>query len=388
MRTVQLGELGEIVSGSTPKTTVPKYWDGDIPWVTPADLSNHEGIYFQGKPKRITKAGYESCSTTMLPPRSILFSSRAPIGHCAVTTYPVCTNQGFKSIIPNKNFDPVYGYFALKFITPTIIAKGRGATFVEINKELIEEVEVPFCDLPDQQRIAGQLEYADRLCRMRRYALELGDTLLPAAFNSIFGSEAECLKRWPVARLDDCCRRITDGTHLTPKFLSAGVPFIFVRNVDNGSIDFTTDKFISEEMHRQLYSRCPVERGDVLYTIVGATYGQAVPVGDFTKFAFQRHIAHLKPDDQIVMPKFLASVMQFPVVKTQADRWARGAAQPTINLKELKEFKIPVPPLPLQEQFAALVARHERLRTVQRESLRQAEHLFQTLLHQAFNTQK
>jgi type I restriction enzyme S subunit len=105
---------------------VPKYWDGDIPWVTPADLSNHEGIYFQGKPKRITKAGYESCSTTMLPPRSILFSSRAPIGHCAVTTYPVCTNQGFKSIIPNGNFDPIYGFFALKFITPSIIAKDAG----------------------------------------------------------------------------------------------------------------------------------------------------------------------------------------------------------------------------------------------------------------------
>jgi type I restriction enzyme, S subunit len=77
--------------------------------------------------------------------------------------------------------------------------------------------------------------------------------------------------------------------------------------------------------------------------------------------------------------------MQLPIVKTQADRWARGAAQPTINLKELKEFKIPVPPLPLQEKFAALVTRHERLHTLQRESLRQAEHLFQTLLHQAFS---
>jgi type I restriction enzyme, S subunit len=127
-QTVPLGELGEVVSGSTPKTGVPEFWQGDIPWITPADLSNHDGIYFRGTPKKISKAGFESLSTAMLPVGSILFSSRAPIGHCAVTVYPVCTNQGFKNIVPNKLLDPVYGYFALKFLTPAIVAMGRGAT--------------------------------------------------------------------------------------------------------------------------------------------------------------------------------------------------------------------------------------------------------------------
>jgi type I restriction enzyme, S subunit len=120
-------------------------------------------------------------------------------------------------------------------------------------------------------------------------------------------------------------------------------------------------------------------------TIVGATYGQAAQVGAFTKFAFQRHIAHLKPNPTQVLPKVLVTMMQLPIVKTQADRWARGAAQPTINLKELKEFLIPVPPLSLQERFAAIVGRVERLRAVQREALRQAEHLFTSLLHSAFS---
>jgi type I restriction enzyme, S subunit len=103
-----LGELGDIVSGSTPKTNVKDFWNGDIPWITPADLSNHEGVWFRGKLKRITRSGFEACSTRMLPQGSILFSSRAPIGHCAVAAYPLCTNQGFKSLVPNERLDPVH----------------------------------------------------------------------------------------------------------------------------------------------------------------------------------------------------------------------------------------------------------------------------------------
>src|SRR5437870_2699095 len=129
---IPLRELGEIVSGSTPDTSNKAYWGGDIQWITPADLTEHAGIYFRGKLRKITKAGYNSCSTKLLPPGSILFSSRAPIGHCVVTAFPLCTNQGFKSIIPNEKLDPVYCFFALKFFTPELIELGRGATFLEI----------------------------------------------------------------------------------------------------------------------------------------------------------------------------------------------------------------------------------------------------------------
>lgn len=261
---------------------------------------------------------------------------------------------------------------------------GIGGSLLRARPAQVADIEVPLPRLPEQQRIAERLDQADRLRRIRHYALELSDTILPATFVKFFGSCHEALGRWPIARLDDCCRRITDGTHLTPQFARKGVPFIFVKNIQNARIDFTTDKFVTEEEYRALYARCPVEIDDILYTIVGATYGQAAPVGKFTKFAFQRHIAHLKPDPKCIVPKFLVTMMQLPIVKTQADRWARGAAQPTINLKELKEFLIPVPPLPLQNEFAAVVDRVERLRATQQELLRQAEHLFATLLHQAF----
>lgn len=89
---VPLSELGEIVSGSTPDTSNKIYWGGDIPWITPADLTDHSGIYFRGNLRKITKAGYDSCSTKLLPEGAIIYSSRAPIGHCTVTTFPLCTN--------------------------------------------------------------------------------------------------------------------------------------------------------------------------------------------------------------------------------------------------------------------------------------------------------
>jgi type I restriction enzyme, S subunit len=301
---------------------------------------------------------------------------------------PVAVNEHvFRLAVDSSKLSPRYAFYHL--LSPIgnkqILDDFRGATVGGISQEFPEKVRLPRRSLPEQKSIAAKLTQVDKMCRQLCRGLHMCDEFPNAAFHSIFGSEAECLTRWPWLPLDECCLRVTDGTHLTPKFQSTGVPFIFVKNIDNGRIDFSTDKFISEEIYKQLYGRCPVERGDILYSIVGATYGQAVAVGNFTKFAFQRHIAHLKPNNEIVLPKFLTSVMQFPLIKVQADRWARGAAQPTINLKELKEFKIPVPPRPLQEQFVALIDRHERLRIKQRESLRQADHLFQTLLHQAFS---
>jgi type I restriction enzyme S subunit len=96
-----LSDCCEIISGATPKTGVDKYWDGEILWATPKDISNLPGIYIEDTPRKITEAGLRSCPATILPTGSVLFSSRAPIGHVAINTRPMATNQGFKSFIPN-----------------------------------------------------------------------------------------------------------------------------------------------------------------------------------------------------------------------------------------------------------------------------------------------
>lgn len=384
---VPLGELGEIVAGSTPDTNNKEYWDGDISWITPADLTKHKGIYFNGELRKITEKGYKSCSTKMLPVGSILFSSRAPIGHCAVTSFPLCTNQGFKSIIPNERLDPLYGFFALKFFTPQIEALGRGATFTEVNKEIFENYRIPVPPLTEQKRIAALLARADRLRQLRRTAHDLGDALLQSVFLEMFGNALSGKNpEMPLVPLETLCTKITDGTHVTPTYLNEGVPFLSVKNITKvrGTLDFSDIKYISPEEHKKISKLSNVERDDLLYTKIGATYGFAQIVDTDREFSIFVSVALLKPDKTKILPKYFESVMRTRFVKEQADRLVSGIGVPDLHLREIKTFQIPLPPIPLQEEFAGVVARVDGLRGRMSESTRQVDGLFESLLAEAF----
>jgi type I restriction enzyme S subunit len=382
MRTVPLGELGEIVSGSTPKTGVPEFWDGDIPWVTPADLSSHEGIYFHGKPKKISKAGFDSCSTAMLPSRSILFSSRAPIGHCAITAYPVCTNQGFKNIIPNERLDPVYGYFALKYMTSAIVAMGRGATFAEINKEIIESVEIPYCDLSEQRRIAGRLEQADRLRRTRRYALQLTDTFLPAAFLQCFGEPVTNPCSWERAHIFELGDVETGNTPPRENADYYGDAIEWIKSDNISLAHIYPSKAVEGLSEKGLAVGRVVDAGSLLLTCIA---GSETSIGNVVltdrRVAFNQQINAVTPHPD-VNPWFLYGLLL--TAKPLIQRSTTLAMKRMITKGKLEDLVLIKPPLPLQQKFAALVERVERLRAVQRESLRQADHLFASLLHHAF----
>ncbi|MVM34737.1 restriction endonuclease subunit S, partial [Spirosoma sp. HMF4905] len=129
MRRLRIKDIGQIVSGSTPSRSTKEYWNGNIPWVTPKELTRLDTPYLNDSQEKITEEGYKSCSARILPKGSILFSSRAPIGLVAVTNIEVCTNQGFKSIIPNEDIDSLYLYYALKHYKRELNLLGTGTTF-------------------------------------------------------------------------------------------------------------------------------------------------------------------------------------------------------------------------------------------------------------------
>ena len=138
----KISDIGEVVSGSTPKTSIKEYWNGNICWITPAELSNMSGTIYDSK-KKITERGKSSCSLRMMPSRTVILSSRAPIGKVALLGKEMCCNQGFKNIICNEKVAPEYLYYLLGYNTIFLNSLGRGATFKEISKKIVEEIKVP-----------------------------------------------------------------------------------------------------------------------------------------------------------------------------------------------------------------------------------------------------
>ena len=166
----KLSEIGSVVGGATPSTTVDAYYNGDIPWLTPKDLSNFHERYIERGERNITKSGLNSCSAQLLPVGSVLFSSRAPIGYVAIAKNPIATNQGFKSIIPNpEKVDSLFLYYLLKYNKDNIEAMGSGTTFKEVSGATMKNIEVYLPeDLDEQRRIAEILGSLDDKIELNR----------------------------------------------------------------------------------------------------------------------------------------------------------------------------------------------------------------------------
>ena len=155
---VRLKHIGEIVGGGTPKTNVNEYWDGDIPWLTPADLSGYEDMYISVGARTITEAGLASSSAQLLPANSVLYSSRAPIGYVAISANQLSTNQGFKSVVPFDINMSRYLYYCLIARTEDIVQRASGTTFKEISGSEMAETIIPLPPAAEQKRIAATIQ--------------------------------------------------------------------------------------------------------------------------------------------------------------------------------------------------------------------------------------
>ena len=160
--TCTIGEIGTVVGGGTPLSSEESYYGGDIPWITPKDLSGYRKRCIGRGERNITTQGYKNSSTIILPKGSVLFSSRAPIGYVAIADTNLCTNQGFKSIIPNEKIDSTFLYYLLKYKSKDIAAQGSGTTFMEISGSAMKEIIIKIPeDIEEQRHIASILSLID-----------------------------------------------------------------------------------------------------------------------------------------------------------------------------------------------------------------------------------
>ena len=153
----KLGDIAEITGGSTPSRNVKEYWNGDIPWLTPTDVTNHNQIELSNTKEYITEAGLKNISNRIYPNGSILYCSRATIGFAIINQVPMCTNQGFSNFIVNEKVSNYYLYFLLKHLTPELTRLAGGSTFLEISKSAIRNFKVLIPRTKTQKNIESVL---------------------------------------------------------------------------------------------------------------------------------------------------------------------------------------------------------------------------------------
>lgn len=388
---VAVGDVAEVVSGATPKSKVAEYWGDDVRWATPTDLSKNEGAYLGETARRITYAGLSSCAAQLLPPRSVLMSSRAPIGLVAINTEPMATNQGFKSLMPDraKVFEG-YLYHWLAANTAYLQSLGNGATFKEVSKAVVQRIEIPLPPLDEQRRIAGILDAADALRRRRREALALLDTLPGAIFAEMFedllygkGRNAEPTPLSDVAYIQS---GITKGRKLKPGDETAETPYLAVANVQDKRLALENVKTIeATEKERERYA---LAIGDLLLTEGGdpdklgrgTIWNEEIPGA-----IHQNHIFRVRVTDASVQPVFLSHLLSSPYGRGYFLRMAKqttGIA--SINKTQLSAFPAILPERERQIEFVDWLTSFENAKGPIIRHLADLESLFASLQARAF----
>jgi type I restriction enzyme S subunit len=326
----------------------------------------------------------------MLPPNSVILSSRAPIGYLVINTSPMATNQGCKGLVPGNQLQHKFLYYYLSSILDLLNSLGTGATFKELSGGKLKEVPIPFPPLPEQQRIVRLLDEAfDRIATAKANAeknLQNTRKLFENYLEAIFRQRGE---GWVDAKLGDVCNKITDGTHITPTYTKEGVPFLSVKNLTKGFIDLSDTRFISPKEHTYLTRNNKPMRDDILYTKVGTTgIAKVIDVDD--EFSIFVSVALLKPEHEIIFNFYLEHFLNAPFAREQAQKRTRGMANKNLVITDIKEIDIHFP-IALNKQHAivakidALHTETHRLESIYKRKLAALAELKKSLLHHAFN---
>jgi type I restriction enzyme S subunit len=384
-RTARLDDCTEIVSGATPSTTEAAFWNGDICWATPKDLSELDGAYISDTPRKITRSGLQSCAATVLPPGSVLFSSRAPIGHVAINTVPMATNQGFKSFVLNTNLVyPKFLYHWLRCNRQFLESLGNGATFKEVSKAVVARIEVPLPPLPEQQRIADILDKAHALRATRRAALAQLDGLIQSVFVDMFGDPATNPKGWPMRAIADLLESASYGT--SEKSEATGEFAVLRMNniTRTGETDLSDLKYMNLDASE--HDRYLVRTGDVLFNRTNSPelVGKTAIFRETRPMAYAGYLIRLRVNREND-PEYLACFLNTGYAK----RVLRGMCKSiigmaNINATEVQAIRIPQPPVQIQSEFAHRVSCIQHQKANHRSSLAKFDALFASLQHRSF----
>ena len=318
-------------------------------------------------------------------PGHILFMSRNPhLRKCSMVDFAgVCSDSTY--VVETRDENVLLQRYLLIEMQSDRFWKWAeenksGSVNYLINYCTLDSYEFDLPPIEEQRALAEKLWAANDLKEKYQHLLAATDEMLKAKFREMFGECGVQSAEGGVVSLKDVCAILTDGTHQPPKFCDSGIPFLFVSNIKDFELTYDTDKFVTKEQYAELNKRTPVAKGDVVLSVVGS-FGNPALVKDDRPFCFQRHIAYLKPNREIVVPEYLYFVLLADSVQKQFGIVAKGCAQKTITLTDLKAITIPLPPLALQQQFVEIARKADEAKAALKKSITSIDAVIKGLIN-------
>ena len=300
--TKSINDLADVIGGGTPDTTVKSYWDGGIQWFTPSEIGKNK--FVDASLRTITEDGLNNSSAKLLPPNTILLSSRATIGECSLSLRECATNQGFQSLVSKKcNVD--FLYYLIQTKKKDLIRKSCGSTFLEISANEVRKIQVSVPSDVEQQKIAGLLSLIDKRIATQNKIIEKYESLIQAMCDTLIESEQHKVE----LAFSDFGKSYSGLSGKSAEDFGEGCPYITYMNVYQNQIINATNVGLVKINGAEQQS--VVHYGDILFTLSSETAEEvgigAVYLGDtyplyLNSFCFGIHII----DDNKIFPPFLA----------------------------------------------------------------------------------
>ncbi len=388
----RLDEVCNILNGGTPKTGVKEYWDGNVKWITPKDMGKLTSKFVDDTPRKITSLGLQKSSAKLIPSNSLILSTRAPIGHLSINTSEMATNQGCRGIIPLSDINIQYLYYFLSDSIDLLNSLGTGATFRELSTKALSSVKIPLPPIPEQKRIVKILDEAfAAIDKAKAYAeknLQNSRELFDSYLNKVFANPGE---DWEEKTLGEIAS--VKGGKRVPKGykyenLPTDYPYITVADfTDDGTINTTSLKFISDEVYRQI-ERYTITSED-LYISIAGTIGKTGIIPKEIDGANLTENACKLIFHNGINKKFVYFFTKSPSFKYQTGINTRIAAQPKLALERLKTITMHLPGNEEQKKivskFDKLSSEIKKLEAIYRQKRNDLDDLKKSIRQKAFD---
>ena len=381
----KLGEICEIVSGSTPKTGVPEYWDGDIKWITPADL-NDDSYIINDTIRKITELGVKKTGLSPFPVGTVILSSRAPIGKVAIAGCEMYCNQGFKNLICSDKINNRYLFWFLKGNTEYLNSLGRGATFKEISKQIVSSIEINVPNIKEQENAVNVLEQVSDIIHSRKQELQMLDDLIRARFVEMFGDPVDNPKGWRMKKLqelvsDDCT--ISYGIVQTGDDQEEGIPVFRPVDIVDHVPTRSELKKTTEEISNK-YKRTLLKGREMLITVRANIADTCIVGEEFVGCNVGRGIVPIRTNEDEMILEFLKHQIDSKHLNDNIKALAKGITLIQLNMEDLREISLIVPPIEQQKAYVEFAKQTDKSKSVVQKSLDKMQLLFDSLMQQYF----